>query len=206
MSQRKTQELDWKKLPLAWQKKSVWEIDFISILIANQIDQKGFKEADTGPVQTAHKAQQQLWPGCVTWGCWLGATGMDVLKLNYKVLRKKEKLLANTIKSPETKELMISKQAGSRAGRWAPVFANPGWSQDKSSKNQVQAPRGKQTGLRVFTDGDNWTAWGFPSTALWAHPKAGRGSAWAWLTQLQKTFCSSPGCPLPSTAHAFKAY
>lgn len=65
MSQRKTQELDWKKLPLAWQKKSVWEIDFISILIANQIDQKGFKEADTGPVQTAHKAQQQLWPGCV---------------------------------------------------------------------------------------------------------------------------------------------
>lgn len=42
---------------------------------------------------------------------------MDVLKLNYKVLRKKEKLLANIIKSPETKELMISKQAGSRAGR-----------------------------------------------------------------------------------------
>lgn len=98
---------------------------------------KAFREADTGPVLTANKPKQQLsplGPVCVSGpvlSSWkfeapgLGAIEKGVLKLNYEVLRKKEKLLAKSIKSPETKEPMIFKQAGSGVGQMNPGVCKP---------------------------------------------------------------------------------
>lgn len=54
-----------------------------------------------------------------------GGIQKDVLELNHRVLRKKEKLLAHSIKSPETKELMMLKQAGGRAGQMNPCVCKP---------------------------------------------------------------------------------
>lgn len=94
MSQRKTQELDWKKLPLIWQKKCVWEVDFISILIANQIDQKRLLERLTLSSANSKQTQAPALPSvaCVclrvlflprgSLGARLGVIEKDVPKLN----------------------------------------------------------------------------------------------------------------------------
>lgn len=90
MSQRKTQKLDWQKLSLIWQKKCVWEVDFVSIWTANQIDQKRLLERLILSSDNSKQNQETALPSvtCVCWGPVLSWWQFEAARLG--VIRKDE--------------------------------------------------------------------------------------------------------------------
>lgn len=119
----------------SWQKNCVWGSWYLlAYWLQIKPTKAAFREGDVGwyPFSVNGKQTQSTssTPSgncvCVSQGCvlslWqfdaprLGVIQKDTLKFNYKVLRlKKEKLLANSIKTLRTKKLIIFKQIGGEA-------------------------------------------------------------------------------------------